>query len=227
LIDPHLALGAAMVLFVGSHWLLSHPLRTPAVRILGRNGFQAVYSLIALAALLLVIFAYKRAPAGPTLWNGMAAVPWLLTSLLTILAMALLIASLGGNPALSPKRMNGLSARTPHGVFRVTRHPMLFAIAIWALSHLLVAPSLRALLLDGGLALMAVGGARAQDAKFTALYDREWRIWCRRAPFWPNLRALAALGWTWAIAVVAWLGVTGLHWLIARIPAGAWALALG
>jgi len=222
--DSHLPLAGALALFVGSHWLLSHPLRRAALRALGRNGFQIVYSVIALASLLLVVFTYKQAPAGPTLWDGTAALPWLATSLLTVLAMALLLGSFVRNPALGPRTMNGLSAMMPHGVFRVTRHPMLFAIAIWAVSHLLVAPSLRALLLCGAMALMAVGGARAQDAKFVALYDREWRVWMRRAPFWPNLAALPALGWTWAAAVIAWGAVTTLHWYTARIPAGAWAL---
>ncbi len=80
----------------------------------------------------------------------------------------------------------GLSTALPQGVFRVTRHPMMFAIALWGISHLIVAPSLRSLLLNGGLALMAVGGARTQDAKFQALYDKEWRIWSRRSPFWPT-----------------------------------------
>lgn len=222
LIESHLPLALAMLFFAGSHWVLSHPLRKPAVKALGLNGFLAVYSIIALVALILVLIMHDRAPDGPMLWNGYAVLPWLAGSLLSFTATALLLASFSRNPALAPRNMNGLSTALPQGVFRVTRHPMMFAIALWGISHLIVAPSLRSLLLNGGLALMAVGGARTQDAKFQALYDKEWRIWSRRSPFWPDLRNLGQLGWAWGGALILWGLITALHWLLAGIPAGPW-----
>lgn len=222
MIEANLLLALAMLFFAGSHWILSHPLRKPFIKSLGLNGFLAVYSIIALVALALVALAHDRAPAGPMLWDSYAALPWLIGSLLSFVATALLLASFARNPALAPRHMNGLSTALPHGVFKITRHPMMFAIALWGLSHVVIAPSLRSLLLNGGLAVMAVAGARAQDAKFYALYGKEWRIWARRSPFWPNLRHLGELGWAWGGAMIIWGLVTALHWLLAGIPAGPW-----
>lgn len=218
--SSYFSLALALALFVGSHSLLSHPLRAATIRNMGKNGFLTLYSLIAMASLMLVAIAYDRASEGPMLWNGTAALPWGLSMVLTFIATGLFMASFAGNPALTPRNMNGLSTILPHGVFLVTRHPMLFAVAIWALSHLIVTASPRAVMLYGALALMAVGGARAQDAKFARLYGREWQIWSHRTPFWPDLRALPKLGGIWAGAAVVWLVVTTTHWLAADIPAG-------
>ena len=37
---------AASIAFVGSHFLLSHPLRAPLVRVMGEAAFLALYSVI-------------------------------------------------------------------------------------------------------------------------------------------------------------------------------------
>jgi len=222
LLQSLLPLALAMLFFAGSHWILSHPLRKSAIKTLGQSGFMATYSVVAVGALALVLIAHDRAPDGPMLWDSYAALPWLLASILSFVATALLLASFSRNPALAPRNMNGLSTALPQGVFRVTRHPMMFAIALWGVSHIIVAPSWRSLLLNGGFAIMAVGGARTQDAKFQTLYDKEWRIWSRRSPFWPNLTKLGGLGWAWGGALIVWGLVTALHWLLAGIPAGPW-----
>ena len=39
---------AAAVAFVGTHFVLSHPLRRPIVAAVGDRGFSGIYSLIAL-----------------------------------------------------------------------------------------------------------------------------------------------------------------------------------
>jgi uncharacterized membrane protein len=42
-----------------------------------------------------------------------------------------------------------LAAKVPTGVFRVTRHPMMWGIALWGLSHMLVAPRMDSFLFNG------------------------------------------------------------------------------
>ena len=46
---PQMGLFGSSILFVGLHFLLSHPLRRPLVQRLGERAFQGVYSLIALS----------------------------------------------------------------------------------------------------------------------------------------------------------------------------------
>ena len=89
----------AAVAFVGTHFLLSHPLRAPLVRALGERGFPGVYSLVAAVTLAWVAIAYRAAPETPMLWPVGDAL-WGLASAVMLVASVLLLGSLVGNPAL-------------------------------------------------------------------------------------------------------------------------------
>lgn len=214
----------ALTAFLGSHYLLSHPLRSRMLKALGDKAFPAVYSLVALATFVWTIVAFGSAPREPLLWDGMAPLPWIVASILTLLALALFMASLTGNPALPGAKVHGLSAQLPRGIFKVTRHPMMMGFALWAVSHILVAPSPRVLVLMGGLIVLALFGSHLQDKKKKALYGTEWRSWVKRTSFWPNLAHARELGAWIAAAILPWLFVTWVHLRLARIPAGIWLL---
>jgi len=49
----------AAIAFVGTHFLLSHPLRAPLVRVMGEPAFLGVYSVIAVATFIWMIVAYR------------------------------------------------------------------------------------------------------------------------------------------------------------------------
>ena len=49
---------AASAAFVGSHFVLSHPLRSRVVAAVGPAGFQGVYSLFAFASLGWMVMAF-------------------------------------------------------------------------------------------------------------------------------------------------------------------------
>lgn len=212
--------------FAGSHLLLSGPLRARLVRMLGERGFLALYSLIAFAAIGWAIHAFDRTPPGQPLWNRSAPLPWLLTSLITLAAMVLLVGSFSSNPALPQANLAGLSARKPWGVFRVTRHPMMMGIALWAISHVIIAPTARGALFNLTLAGLALFGAHQQDRRKLAQSPREWGVWVARTSFWPDLRQARGLGAVWPIALLAWVLATAAHLAIADIPAGLWKLAV-
>lgn len=217
-----ISLALGMAAFVGTHLLLSHPLRASMVRSFGPQGFLGVYSLIALATFSWTVIAFGKVPPTPLLWDGQALIPWVIASVLTIVAAALFLASLLGNPALAGTDVSGLSTRLPHGVFKVTRHPMMASFGLWAIAHILVAPSTRTIILAGGIGALAVIGSRGQDAKKLSLHGQDWRVWMKRTPFWPNFAQLGQLRLFWIGAVPAWLLFTWLHIKIGAIPAGIW-----
>ena len=64
-----------------------------------------------------------------------------------LVAAVLLMGSLVGNPAL-PGAPAALGE--PRGVFAVTRHPMMWAFALWSAAHLLVVPYAANAVLTGG-----------------------------------------------------------------------------
>ena len=59
--------GIAGLVFVGTHFLLSHPLRAPLVAQLGERGFLILYSLVAIVTLGWLVIAYRAAPMTPML----------------------------------------------------------------------------------------------------------------------------------------------------------------
>lgn len=215
-------LALACLLFIASHLALSHPLRRPLVKAVGERGFLLLYSLIALALIVWIAVEFHAAAGLPPLWNGMAPAPWSIASLLTIPALALFLASLVGNPALPEAKIAGLSARKPWGVFKVTRHPMMMGIALWAVAHIIAMPSPRTLLVAGTMLILALAGASGQDRRKVRHNEREWGVWMQRTSFWPRLDQLDALGGTWIVAIILWFGLTWAHLWLGGIAAGLW-----
>ena len=57
--------------------------------------------------------------------------------------------SLIGNPALPTPMAQAQARAEPKGVFKVTRHPMMWGFALWALSHIVLWWSVRTLIVAG------------------------------------------------------------------------------
>ncbi|MBW8783613.1 MAG: MFS transporter [Novosphingobium sp.] len=219
-----LSLIAASVVFVGTHFLLSHPLRAPLVARVGERGFLGLYSLVSLAAFAWMVIAFRRVPPyQPPAWSGYDEVSWTLASLLTILALVLFLGSLKGNPAFPEAHVPDLGSRTPSGVYAVTRHPMMWGFALWAIAHMLVMPTPRVLVLDTAILVLALVGAHFQDRKKAALLGGGWGKWQAQTHYWPRWRNLARAGVAlWIGALVAWVLVTWAHVWFADVPAGIW-----
>ena len=224
--DPALVnLIAASVAFVGTHFALSHPLRAPLVGVLGEKGFAGVYSLVGLATFGWMVWAFVAMPRrGMPLWDGSGEVVWAVASLLSLIALALFLGSLRSNPALpDPRAGEGLADKQPAHVFRVTRHPMMWGFALWALAHILVAPTDRTLVLAGSIGFLALVGAHLQDRKKETLMGDGWRAWESKTSYWPRFGALPGIGiGLWAATVALWLTLTWAHIWLAYVPAGIW-----
>lgn len=212
----------AAVAFVGSHMLLSGPLRGPLLRVLAERGFLLAYSLVAVGTFAAMLVAFGRAERTAPLWNGVALLPWLAACLLTITGLALLLGSFDRNPALPQAPVAGLSARRPWGAFTITRHPMMMAIALWAVAHMLIAPTTRTLVLTLAVLVLALVGSHQQDRRKQAQFPAEWKVWMARTSFWPQWRALPVLRGLWPVALLLWLAVTWAHLPMAQVPAGLW-----
>lgn len=219
--DSLVSLLAASVCFVGFHFALSHPLRAPLVRAAGERGFLGIYSLVALATFAWMVLAFRTAP--PADLAGSGEVGWIVATVLTLPALVLLLGSFRGNPAMpSPDGKTSVPAEA-RGVFTVTRHPMMWGIALWALSHLVLWWSIRTLIFAGALLLLALVGAHLQDRKKEALVGEAWAGWEAQTGYWPRLHNLPKAGAVlWAAALVLWLLATFAHVHAAGVPAGVW-----
>jgi uncharacterized membrane protein len=212
----------ALVAFVGSHFLMSHPLRTPMVAALGATAFQIVYSLVSLATLGWAVYAIREAPLGASLWDVGDGLNALATAIMFV-ASVLLAGSFVGNPALPQPGAKALAAQPARGVFAITRHPMMWSFALWSFAHVLVSPRPAVLILSGFIALLALGGAAGQDSKKAKLMGESWRDWVSRTSFVPFAKGTA---WPGTAALVGgtilWLIATWAHPLAGAPTAGIW-----
>lgn len=215
---------AASIAFVGTHFALSHPLRAPLVGALGEKGFLGLYSLVSLAAFVWMILAFRGAyGTGEPLWNGQSDGMWFAASALTVVALALFLGSLRGNPAAPDTPAEKVAAARVRGAFAVTRHPMMWAFALWALAHILVMPTPRSLILAGAILILALVGAHLQDRKKEALLGDAWAHWEAQTSYWPHWGRLPRVGWAlWLLAIIAWLAITWLHMAGNGYAAGVW-----
>jgi uncharacterized membrane protein len=208
------SLVTACALFVGSHFLMSHPLRARMVERLGEQSFLGVYSLISLALFGWMGWAYWQAPTGIPLWAPTDAV-WISASILTLLAALMFIGSFMGNPAMPQPGASAMAEREPAGIFRVTRHPMMWGFALWALSHILVAPRSEVIIFMATFIFLALAGSAGQDRKKETTMGAAWQHWQSRTSYWPRLTQLARVGIRlWLAAILFWLAASWLHgWL--------------
>lgn len=226
--DGTIWVALAAAAFVGTHFLLSHPLRAPLVARVGATGFLGIYSLVAAATLGWLVFAYRAAPFTPMLWFVSDRM-WVVVTAVMLVASILLVGSLIGNPALPDPTGKTRAPSEARGVFAITRHPMMWAFALWGLCHIAVFPVTANIVLALAIVILALVGARLQDVKKAGLEPEMWPDWEARTSFWPFAAIAtgrAKLGGfrphDWAGGVVVWLAATWAHLPLAGWAAGIW-----
>jgi len=208
------SLAVAMLAFVGSHFLMSHPYRRAIVGNFGEAGFTGVYSIVAALTLLWVIVSWRMADNSMPVWIA----PhwwWPVASGLMLVASILLAGSLVRNPAFPHPGAQKAPVRAATGVFAITRHPMNMAFALWALVHLSLWWSPRNLIVAAGILVLAIGGSIGQDRKKRAVQGQSWRAWEGRTSLVP-FAALIKGRARWRDAVPGWIALGGglLFWLL-------------
>ena len=221
------SLWLAATAFVGTHFLLSHPLRAPLVAGLGERGFLLVYSLVAAVTLGWLVVAFRAAPAGAPWWPVGDAI-WAVATAVMLVASVLLMGSLVRNPALPTGGVPGAIPAEARGVYAITRHPMLWSFALWGLCHIAVMPTAANAVLAGAIVVLSLVGAAAQDAKKERLQPG-WREWEGRTSYWPfsaiaggRARLGGFGGHALGGGVVLWLAATWAHIPLTGWPAGIW-----
>ena len=220
----------ALAIFVGTHFAMSHPLRAKMAAGLGTKGFQIVYSVISLATFAVAMMIYRELPDKAPLWAAGDAL-WALASALMLIGSILFAGSIIGNPALPAPGAAALTKATPKGALAITRHPMMWGFAAWAVTHLLVSPQPKVIALTVGLAFLAIVGSKGQDRKKQLLMGDDWRDWQARTSFIPFAGQISGrISWasampSWRVilfGIALWLNATKLHPTFGAPSAGIW-----
>lgn len=142
---------------------------------IGALGFTLGYSALSIAALGLVIFTANRAPI-VQLWPW---APWQNHVTLLAMAVATIIAALAiarPNPLSFGGRNNPMFDPKSPGIIGWMRHPLLVALLLWALGHLLPNGNLAHVILFGIFAGFSVLGMQIIDRRQKrVLGAEEWQ----------------------------------------------------
>ncbi|GAJ30482.1 NnrU family protein [Acidomonas methanolica] len=225
--DGSVLLLVAAIAFVATHLALSHPLRRMLVGWMGEAAFAGLYSTIAAITLGTMIWTFMRAPTTPPVWpvgNGL----WAMATVMMLGASILLMGSLIRNPAL-PGAGGSAATMQAHGVFAITRHPMMWSFALWGTSHILILPITRNIILSGAIVFLSLVGSFLQDRKKTRLDPAGWAAWKSRTsylPFAAIVQGKARFGQFGAYSLlgglVLWIVASWAHIPLSGIPAGIW-----
>lgn len=212
------SLSLAALFFAGIHLgVAGTGLRDRLVAAMGR-GYRALFSIASAAGLIWLIFAYNHAPYLPSWgipewWKPVAIVLMLPAFLLVVIGLAT------PNPtAVGQEERVG---DAPTGIVRVTRHPFLTGVTLWAIVHLIANGDWASFVFFGAVAVVAGAGTVSIDAKRRRnLGDARWQAFADRTSILPfaailqgrNRFSAAELGaWRPLVGVLAYALMLGGH----------------
>ncbi len=188
--------------FIGIHIGVSgSTLRDRAVAAIGLRGYMVAFSLASVAAIAWLVASYNTAPYVES-WGQLE---WWKPFQIVLMLPAFLLVVIGlATPNPTSVAQEGLVSQAPRGIVRVTRHPFLMGVAIWAAVHLIGNGDLASFLFFAALAVVAVAGTLSIDAKRRRVLGAQaWDGFARRTSIVPfaailqgrNSFSARELGW--------------------------------
>jgi uncharacterized membrane protein len=227
-----LNLMAAAAFFVLLHLLVSGTrVRDALTGRIGQGPYMGLFSLASVAGLVWLGLAFGDArgdPGNDVLW-GVNDLTRYVQLALTLVAFLLIVPGLT-TPNPTSVRQEGALDRpdVARGMLRITRHPFLWGVAIWAFGHLLANGDAASLILFGSLLALALFGTASIDAKRKRVLGPKWdpfAVITSNVPFLAVAQgrqhlSLREIGW-WriALAVVVWAVLVWAHPYVAGVPA--------
>jgi uncharacterized membrane protein len=184
---------------------------------------MGLFSLTSVAGLVWLGFAFaqaRQAPSDEVLW---AITPITRDVQIALQLAAMLLVAPGlATPNPTSVRQEGALDRPDvvRGMLRITRHPFLWGVAIWAAGHLLVKGDRASIVLFGSLLFLALFGTASIDAKRRRALGAKWDAFAAQTSSVPFLAiaqgrqrlSLGEIGW-WriALAIAVWALVAWAH----------------
>jgi uncharacterized membrane protein len=151
---------AATLAFLATHFVTSTPLRPALVRAIGEWPYRGAYSLVAFLTLGWMIWAYAQAPR-ELLFTGWRNAPYVVMPV----AFILIACGYWRNPTMVGADKLLKSEDPARGMIRITRHPLMWGIMLWAASHIVARGDAKSLVFFGGLLLLAALGTLLMDSR--------------------------------------------------------------
>jgi len=196
------ALTLAALFFVASHVLLSStPLRGRLVRLFGKTGFLTIYALVSVLSLGWLIVTFFDAPRD-VFWDDPLWTRGLLMLAMPIVSVLLVTGMTAKNPTMAVVGRL-LKADEIPGIFRVTRHPVMWALAIWSGGHMLANGDSASLIFFGAFLTLSFAGPFLIERKKRAEEGSAWESFAEQSSILPFAAiiqgrtkvTLAEIGW--------------------------------
>lgn len=171
--NPFSQLLLACLAFLATHYISSTPLRAKLVITIGEKAYLGIYSVAAITTLVWMALAYYRAPY-VSLWYAphLRYVPLILMPFSLILIVCGLLTR---NPTMVGQERLLDSSEPARGVLRVTRHPLMWGVALWAFAHILARGDGGAVVFFGTFLVLALSGTTLSDHRKARALGEGWR----------------------------------------------------
>jgi uncharacterized membrane protein len=211
---------AAAAVFLAIHLLIAGTrLRDTIVGTIGEGVYLGLFSLASIGAIVWLARAFKAAPTVPLYYLGrgvhdIGIVVVLLAFLLGVQGLMM--------PNPTSLKQEGAAAKpgTIHGVLRITRHPFLWGVAIWAAFHLAANGDEASVILFATLLALALFGTVSIDAKRRRKMGAAWDAFeasTSNIPFAAVLAGRTSLnlsesfGWRFWLALLVFAAALFIH----------------
>jgi uncharacterized membrane protein len=159
--DATAMLWLATAAFLLTHFVSSTPLRPALVGAMGEWPYRGLYSAVAGVTLAWMIWAYVQAPRTELLWTPLRLLPLALMPF----SLILVVTGYWRNPSMVGAERLLKSDEPARGMIRITRHPLMWGIMLWAGAHILARADLKSIVFFGGFLALAALGTILMDAR--------------------------------------------------------------
>lgn len=170
--DPIAHLALATLVFLATHFVSSTQVRKPLVESMGERAYLGAYSLVSFLTIGWMGWAYLHAPYQP-LWE----IPGVKLWPLVVMPFSLVLVAAGvmtKNPSAVGQAVALRDEEPARGILRVTRHPVMWGIALWSGVHLAARGDVASLVFFGGFLVLSLAGTALIDARKADALGEEW-----------------------------------------------------
>jgi uncharacterized membrane protein len=193
-------------------------LRDRAIALVGERGYLAGFSIASILGLVWLVLAYRGAPY-EALWGMLAW--WKPIAILLMLPSVLLFVIGVTTPNPTSVAQEGRLSEPTLGIVRVTRHPFLTGVALWAVVHLVGNGDVASFVFFATWAVVALAGTVSIDAKRRRLQGASlWDSFAAQTSILPFAAIMSGRNhfrpgeiglWRWAAAFVAYAAILAGH----------------
>ncbi len=153
-------------------------LRGRLVKLIGEKAFRGLFALASIAGLIWLIRAYSTAPYVRT-WGRLIVLDPLALPLMLVAAVFVVVGISTPSPTTAGMESQLTRGVEVRGITRITRHPFLWGVALWAFVHFVINGDVAAALVFGSLLCSLSSAPRRSMRSVATLYGERWEHFAR------------------------------------------------